>query len=260
VREQAAQFRERLGRAIHASWVVESLRSVVFSTGVGVFLGVVGAFGTNGYPVLPRLLIFTFIGLGAGLIVAACVALAERAPILAASPTLRRVVISLAVAPLTGVWVWLVISYAFMSGPTMTALLISLGYTALLTGPMALLSWLVFRPRRTMTAAGPDPATFLQRLPVRLRGAEVYAVEAEDHYLRLHTSKGSDLILMRLSDAIAELEGIEGAQVHRSWWVAKTALADVRRSGGRTVLKLKDGAEAPVSRANVRALKLAGWF
>ena len=37
-------------------------------------------------------------------------------------------------------------------------------------------------------------------------------MEAEDHYLRLHTSKGQDLILMRLSDAIAELEGIEGAR------------------------------------------------
>ena len=41
---------------------------------------------------------------------------------------------------------------------------------------------------------------------IELRGAEIFAVEAEDHYLRLHTSRGSDLILMRLSDAVAELE------------------------------------------------------
>jgi hypothetical protein len=260
VREQAAQFRELAGRAVHASWTVEWARSILFSTGIGVFLGLVGAFGTNGYPVLPRLLVFTFIGLGAGLIVAGCVALAERRPFLATRPALRRVVISLAVAPLTGVWVWLVISFVFLHGPNLEALLISLGYTMLLTGPMAVLSWLVFRPRIVMTPGAAAAPKFAERLPVRLRGAEIYAVEAEDHYLRLHTSRGTDLILMRLSDAVAELDGLEGAQVHRSWWVAKTGLADVRRLARRTVLKLKDGAEAPVSRANLRQLRDAGWF
>jgi DNA-binding LytR/AlgR family response regulator len=77
-----------------------------------------------------------------------------------------------------------------------------------------------------VTQAGPQPPKFLERLPLKLRGAEVWAVEAEDHYLRLHTSKGQDLILMRLADAVAELEGIEGAQVHRSWWVARDAITD----------------------------------
>ena len=88
----------------------------------------------------------------------------------------------------------------------------------------------------------------------------MHAVEAEDHYLRLHTSRGQDLILMRLSDAIAELEGIEGAQTHRSWWVAKGAVEDARRGDGRAVLSLKGGVEAPVSRAYAKALREAGWF
>ena len=77
-----------------------------------------------------------------------------------------------------------------------------------------------------VTEASAQPAKFLDRLPPKLRGAEVWAVEAEDHYLRLHTSKGQDLILMRLSDALDELEGIEGAQVHRSWWVARDAITE----------------------------------
>ena len=85
-------------------------------------------------------------------------------------------------------------------------------------------------------------------------------MEAEDHYLRLHTSKGSDLILMRLSDAVTELEGVEGAQTHRSWWVARAAVVDVRRSEGRASLKLKGGQDAPVSRSYARALRQAGWF
>lgn len=109
-------------------------------------------------------------------------------------------------------------------------------------------------------AAQRPAVKFLDRLPAKLKGAALYAVSAEDHYLRLHTSKGSDLILMRLSDAIAELEGLEGAQTHRSWWVAKDAVEGARREGERVVLRLKGGAEAPVSRPNVRPLREAGWF
>jgi DNA-binding LytR/AlgR family response regulator len=148
----------------------------------------------------------------------------------------------------------------FRGGLDLMSLLISLGYSLALSGPMALLSWLVFRPRQVVTPAAPPPPKFLERLPVRLRGSDIYAVQAEDHYLRVHTSKGSDLILMRLSDAVAELEGIEGAQTHRSWWVAKEALADVKIGDGRATLTLKDGCEAPVSRTYARALREAGWY
>ena len=101
---------------------------------------------------------------------------------------------------------------------------------------------------------------FAERLPAKLKGAVIYAVSAEDHYLRLHTSKGSDLILMRLSDAIAELEGLEGAQTHRSWWVARDAVESARRDGDKMVLTLKGGGEAPVSRPNVKPLRDAGWY
>jgi hypothetical protein len=110
------------------------------------------------------------------------------------------------------------------------------------------------------THAGPTPPKFLARLPLKLRGAEVWAVEAEDHYLRLHTSKGQDLILLRLADAVAELEGIEGAQVHRSWWVARDAIADAKRGDGRAMLTLKDGAQVPVSRTYAGMLREKGWI
>jgi DNA-binding LytR/AlgR family response regulator len=108
--------------------------------------------------------------------------------------------------------------------------------------------------------APPASVRFLERLPAKIMGGAIWAVEAEDHYLRVRTSKGSDLILMRLADAMAELDGIEGAQVHRSWWVARAGVADVKREGARVTLVLKDGAEAPVSRPNVKPLREAGWF
>lgn len=131
---------------------------------------------------------------------------------------------------------------------------VSLGMTAI--------SYLLHRrPAEThATAEGAPPPVFLERLPAKLSGAEVWAVEAEDHYLRLHTSRGQDLILMRLSDAVRELEGIEGAQTHRSWWVARDAVTEVERGDGRATLTLRDGTQAPVSRAFARTLREAGWF
>jgi hypothetical protein len=131
--------------------------------------------------------------------------------------------------------------------------------TTLVITAMALL---VRRPMTQTHAAaqGAPPAKFLARLTPKLRGADLYAVEAEDHYLRLHTSLGQDLILMRLGDAIAELEGLEGAQTHRSWWVAKDAVTKIERFDGRATLTLKDGSEVPVSRGFARELRAVGWY
>lgn len=113
----------------------------------------------------------------------------------------------------------------------------------------------------TQGASEPNAAApaIVDRLPARLRTADIYAVSAEDHYLRVHTSAGEELILMRLSDAIRELDGIEGLQTHRSWWVARDGLADAQRDNGKLVLKLKSGAEAPVSRTFSQSVRSAGW-
>ncbi|WP_235559357.1 LytTR family DNA-binding domain-containing protein [Brevundimonas sp. Leaf168] len=85
-------------------------------------------------------------------------------------------------------------------------------------------------------------------------------MQAEDHYLRIHTDRGSDLILMRLSDAVEELEGLEGAQTHRSWWVAREAVRAVERGDGRATLTLDGGLSAPVSRRYARMLRDAEWW
>jgi hypothetical protein len=56
--------------------------------------------------------------------------------------------------------------------------------------------------------ADEDPAaTFRQRLSAKRRAAGLIAVEAEDHYLRVHTDAGSELITARFADAVAELAG-----------------------------------------------------
>jgi hypothetical protein len=100
---------------------------------------------------------------------------------------------------------------------------------------------------------------FLRRIPPKL-GSDLLYIATEDHYLRVTTSLGSDLILFRLSDAIAELGAAAGQQVHRSYWVARDAVASIERNGHRTSLVLIDGAEIPVSRTYLRNLRDAGWL
>ena len=104
------------------------------------------------------------------------------------------------------------------------------------------------------------PTAFADRLPAKFRAGEIFAVSAEDHYLRVHTSAGETMILMRLADAIRELAALEGMQTHRSWWVARQGLADTAKGDGKVTLKLRSGAEAPVSRTYQKAVKDAGWL
>jgi hypothetical protein len=103
------------------------------------------------------------------------------------------------------------------------------------------------------------PARFLDRLPPEL-GSQLVALEMEDHYVRAHTTLGSDLVLMRMRDAVAELGELEGLQVHRSWWVARGAVEQVQREGRNVRLFLAGGIAAPVARANVALLKERGWI
>ena len=103
------------------------------------------------------------------------------------------------------------------------------------------------------------PPALLARLPFEKRGA-LQALSAEDHYVRVRTSKGEELILLRLADAISETGRTPGAQVHRSHWVAWEAVARVRRDGDRAILTLRDQSEIPVSRSNIAKLRAAGFL
>jgi hypothetical protein len=105
----------------------------------------------------------------------------------------------------------------------------------------------------------PPPSPLFDQLPAEL-GSAIIALEMEDHYLRVHTLLGSALVLMRLRDGIALLGELEGMQVHRSWWVARHAVEEVVRDGRNIRLKLPRGLEAPVARANVAALRDARWI
>ncbi|WP_421789995.1 LytTR family DNA-binding domain-containing protein [Hyphobacterium sp.] len=132
-------------------------------------------------------------------------------------------------------------------------------FVLLISGAVTALTYMLDRPDSEATEPVAGRA-LTDKLPVRLRTAEILALESEDHYLRVHTSRGDDLILMRLSDAMAALEGLDGMQTHRSWWVARAAIADAEKSGGRAELTLSNGIKAPVSRSFYPRWREKGWI
>lgn len=98
---------------------------------------------------------------------------------------------------------------------------------------------------------------FLNRLSPDL-GTDLLCLAMEDHYVRVHTSLGDELIHMRMTDAMTELEGYAGYQVHRSWWIATTALKNITKDGRKHTAQLVNGLEVPIARNRVAELKKAG--
>lgn len=179
-------------------------------------------------------------------------------------PWLTVAALTAAITGPVSLMVWFVTGLAFEQEVyPLRTLPLMIGPVLIVTAVMSALNVFLGRAQPVQThapAAGAPAARFPDRLPVKLRGAAIRAVQAEDHYLRIHTDRGSDLILMRLSDALDELEGLEGAQTHRSWWVARDAVRDVARGDGRATLTLDGGLSVPVSRRYARALREAGWY
>lgn len=238
-----------------------TLRRVLLTGGiVGLFLGLVGAYGSADAPLLPRTAEMVAIGVTASLLGLFVFRLVGRYPALAARWWLHGLAAGVVMTAPMAVVVWIALQAVIRPGPPLAAIPGFLPTSAVSSAFFCL--WAAYQRRRRSPAPVPaaGPPKFLDRLPPRLRGGELWAVEAEDHYLRLHTSLGQDLILLRFSDALGELEGLQGAQVHRSWWVARDAIVDARRTDGRAVLKLKNGVQAPVSRTFARDLRGRGWI
>lgn len=111
------------------------------------------------------------------------------------------------------------------------------------------------RPITDDSPTAPSPA-FLARIKPEI-GSTVLAMAAEQHYLRVYTTLGNDLILYRFSDAVREM-GARGVQVHRSYWVAKDAATSTENDGTKTQILLKNGMKVPVSRTYKIAAKEMG--
>lgn len=209
-------------------------------------------------------------------------------PMMAAAPLISErlafpePIVWLALVLLAGVPVTLLVWFGggARAAPTGDQFLLLYPHVALLGGVVSALFWLR-RSRRVAAAsalpvaaapavlqrAEPAPVPLdrteappiLDRLPVHRRG-RLWALEMEDHYVRVHTDQGQHMLLMRMRDAVAEVGAVEGEQVHRSWWVARSAVEGQAGQGRAVRLKLAGGLEAPVARNSVARLKELGWI
>ena len=168
---------------------------------VAAFLTLTDAFGLDMLPLGKRFLYWlVLLGIGQAGSLAVRASL-DRLPLprmqLVLAGLLRTVLLAL---PLT-LLVWL--ATAFVLSPPLRVVRLPQLYLPVLVVVAAMVAinlLLQRRPHETHAeeASGTaKPAAILARFPPKLRGAALYAVEAEDHYIRLHTSAGSDLVLLR---------------------------------------------------------------
>jgi hypothetical protein len=241
--------------------------AVALSTAAGVFLGLLGPFGSYRNGAAPERIAY-FVGtfwvaslLYAVIVPAAAQAAARaRLPLwLWAPPVMAATAVPVAAVSRVGaqsLWPWIGEQVGLLEwyGQSLTlsvaavgaALLVRRSWSASGTGPSA------------RVASADEPPAEASARP--LARGEVLCLQMEDHYVRIHTPTGSRLELMSMSQAIAALGDVEGRRVHRSWWVARAAVEAAEPDGRNWRLRLRGGLRAPVSRANVAPLRAAGWL
>ena len=234
------------------------LRHAVVPVGAGVVLAVLAPFGTAYFPVAGRLLYWIGLTLAGGLGAMAARAVLARLwsgdaePSLAVRVAVQTLGATLAVSP----FVFLV------TGDAWRSVSLTLFYIAVISAVISLVGELSesrAEPKPRPDAPPPGRPPLMDRLPARFRDAALHAISSEDHYVRVHTSAGEHMLLMRLSDAQDLAAPVAGVKPHRSWWVAQDA-GEVRREGSRWVVGLPSGVDVPVSRSGAKALREAGWL
>lgn len=227
---------------------------------IGVTVAFLGPYETASRPLNERLAYWLILILGGG---ALGVAIDEAVKRRVQGFWPRLAVVSVAMTP--GIMAMVVVvAHLIFGAPLVLSDAVGLAFQVwlLAAATMALRQLALARGERAAEPASPpsDPTqAFRRRLSAKRRTARLIAVEAEDHYLRVHTDAGSELVTARFADALAELAGAPGFRTHRSWWVAACAIEDVRWRRGAGEARLTGGLCVPVSRSNAAALKAAGW-
>ena len=239
------------------------IRRLAAQIAIGAALGWIGPFGTHDMMPAPQRLLYWMICIP---VIGLFVRFAMRTVIGKSWPLPLRIAAGSVLAGFPASFIVLLLHGLFVGAMNFDAgglaevyltVTIVIGLAAY---PLVLLA--AARAAETPEAAPESPpasSPFLRRIPARL-GADLLWLSAEDHYIRVTTPLGSDLILCRLSDAIAELGGEAGQRVHRSHWVARRAVDAIERRDGKTVLRLTNGETVPVSQSYVPSLKAAGWL
>ena len=111
---------------------------------------------------------------------------------------------------------------------------------------------------RADAVTGPARTPLHDRLPPTDGApAEIVSLTVQDHYVEVTTVHDRHLVLMRFADALEEVEALDGVRIHRSHWVARPHVRDLRRAGHRAWVELSDGRELSVSKTYLPDLRSA---
>lgn len=242
---------------------ITSIPAAVATLGIGTVLGLLGPFNTEALlPLLQRLVYWcalVTLTYDVGSLVNAVLGVWMRGQSRIALLVATTLGVGIAVTIVVFAINYVVFSHIPAADEIVAFLATTFAICAIVNGALH-----YFFPR--MEKQGPAPvdapparktAPLLDRLPLDKRAALV-AISVEDHYVRIQTTKGEDMVLLRLSDAIREVGDTNGAQVHRSHWIAFDQVTSAKRVADRAVLTMTNGSEIPVSRANLPKIKEAG--
>ncbi len=234
------------------------LRALGLAVASGVVLGVFGPFGSffNGNVML-RVFSWT-LNLAAGtLIIGTVIPFVTRLSIRFKLGRMVGLIAGLlvATAPVAlfsaafGYWLWpRAVSRVHIEDWYTQALLVE----AVMLGLWVLIALAVQAPRAAPAAVPEAPAVDLRE--------PVLCLQMEDHYVRIHRRSGSRLELMPLHEAIARYGQAGGLQVHRSWWVAASAIDGAERDVRNWRLRLNNGMVVPVARNRITEVRARGWI
>ena len=131
-----------------------------------------------------------------------------------------------------------------------------LGATILVVGLMSLLTK---RDNSEQPVRSTYPRLYSRLMPCT--AASIERLTVNDHYVDIHLDDGSaQRVLMRLSDAVAEMEGEDGFYTHRSHWVVGRHVKASARENSRDFLMLGSGGKVPVSRTYRENAVTAGYL
>lgn len=232
-------------------------RNVIVSIFVGGFLGIAGAFGTSDEPLINRLSLFIIASFIGSFFAFLTSHILDKFINDDDRPILYHILFLILMAIPTTFFIMLLGSFFFHFDISLQRYLWFMPTVILISGFFTILHSLIERvPLQThVVETSNEIPKLINRLPIKYRHATIYAIKSEDHYLRIYTSIGDELILYRFGDALKDLEGIEGVQTHRSWWVALDAINENQKDYGKNFYLLKNQIKVPISRSFTKGLK-----
>lgn len=102
----------------------------------------------------------------------------------------------------------------------------------------------------TSTSTDAGRPAFMRLVPDNRSRDEIVALKAEQHYVRIYTRNGEDLVHEKFRSAVSDFVRCGGVQVHRSYAVNPEFISAVESENGTYSITMSNGLNVPVSRSH----------